>query len=211
MSLADTTLPGIHPLGRHPPPPMQTHPGRHPLGRHSSSPIGKHPLLGRPPPWTDPPPPLTETATAADGTHPTGMHSCWELFFFKFCPDLADSNETQIMNIQSLESICLSLWHLQLCLQRAVVYVVYVQSQWRTFLFPTFVQNKKTQVINQIKMTLWRCLTCWPVKLWRRKMTSLVNKWADWPPLNYHKILISFSIKIFEKVTRSQNRSISWL
>ena len=27
------------------------------------------------PPWTGTPPP-NETATAADGTHPTGMHSC---------------------------------------------------------------------------------------------------------------------------------------
>ena len=30
---------------------------------------------------------------------------------------------------------------------------------------------------------------CWPVKLWRCKMTSLVNKSGDWTP-NYHKILI---------------------
>ena len=39
------------------------------------------------------------------------------------------------------------------------------------------------------KMTSWRCLTCWPVKLWRYKMTSLVNKSGHWTP-NYHKILI---------------------
>ena len=39
------------------------------------------------------------------------------------------------------------------------------------------------------KMTSWRCLTCWLIKLWRRKMTSLVNKSADWTP-NYYKILI---------------------
>ena len=39
------------------------------------------------------------------------------------------------------------------------------------------------------KMTSWRCLTYWPVKLWRCKMTSLVNKSDDWT-LNYHKILI---------------------
>ena len=41
----------------------------------------------------------------------------------------------------------------------------------------------------QSKMTSWRCFTCWPVKLWRHKMMSLVNKSADWTP-NYHKILI---------------------
>ena len=29
------------------------------------------------PPWSDPPP--QQTATAADGTHPTGMHSCINL------------------------------------------------------------------------------------------------------------------------------------
>ena len=55
------TTPRQTPAGRHPP--GQTiPPGRHPpppLGRH---PPGRHPLLA---------------ATAADGTHPTGMHSCW--------------------------------------------------------------------------------------------------------------------------------------
>ena len=44
------------------------------------------------------------------------------------------------------------------------------------------------------KLTSWRCLTCWPVKLWRCKITSLVNKSADWTP-TYHKILIFFSPK----------------
>ena len=54
---------GVHPLGRHPP-------GRHRPGRH--------------PPWTDTFPP--QTATAADGTHPTWMHCC---FFFNYtgCSD----------------------------------------------------------------------------------------------------------------------------
>ena len=42
--------------------------GVHPLGRHLP-PLGKHP-----PGHT--PHPHPETATAADGTHPTGMHSC---------------------------------------------------------------------------------------------------------------------------------------
>ena len=68
--LADTPM-GRHtprqtPLGRHPhghtPPLGQTppSPGRQPLGRHL--------------------PPPQQTATAADGTHPTGMHSCTKLF-----------------------------------------------------------------------------------------------------------------------------------
>ena len=51
---ADT--PGRYPLDRHPPPP-----GRNPKRRADRSPFGRHPL---------------ETATSADGTHPTGKHSC---------------------------------------------------------------------------------------------------------------------------------------
>ena len=36
--------------------------------------IGRHPPIGRyTPPLADTP---RQTATAADGTHPTGMHSC---------------------------------------------------------------------------------------------------------------------------------------
>ena len=31
-------------------------------------------------------------------------------------------------------------------------------------------------------------------------MTSVVNKSADWPPPNYHKMLIFFRIKIFKKL-----------
>ena len=49
-------------------PPVQTSP----LGRHSHPPR-QTPPSGRQPPWADTPSPR-ETATAADGTHPTGMH-----------------------------------------------------------------------------------------------------------------------------------------
>ena len=66
---ADTPR-GRHPLGRRlqadtprQTPPKQTPPGRHPPGRH---PPGRHPHPG-------------QMATAADGTHPTGMHSCLEI------------------------------------------------------------------------------------------------------------------------------------
>ena len=52
---------GVHPPGRHPPRADTPHAG-------PSSP------RQTPSPWGDPPPP--QTATAADGTHPTGMHSC---------------------------------------------------------------------------------------------------------------------------------------
>ena len=50
---------GVHPLGRHPPPP---------LGRQT------------PPPARQPPP---KTATAADGTHATGINSCLNLWYSK--------------------------------------------------------------------------------------------------------------------------------
>ena len=56
------------PLGRHPQ-------ADTPLGR----PLGRHPQADTPPTDTPlgrhAPPPVT--ATAADGTHPTGMHSCY--------------------------------------------------------------------------------------------------------------------------------------
>ena len=60
---------GIHPA-----------PGRHPLGRHP--PRHTHPLPSAC--WDTPPCPLhagIDMATAADGTHPTGMHSCLKVWF----------------------------------------------------------------------------------------------------------------------------------
>ena len=47
-------------------------------------PPGRHPQPWQTPPWVDtpwqtPPPPLQQMATAADGTHPTGMLSCLTL------------------------------------------------------------------------------------------------------------------------------------
>ena len=62
-----------------------------PLGRHNpweDTPLGRHPL-GRHPPL--------QTATAGDGTHPTGMHTCsqkrmhaiiWLLLFHSLYPEL---------------------------------------------------------------------------------------------------------------------------
>ena len=64
------TYPADTPPGQTPPH-ADTAPGRHPLTRHPPvrhPPPGRHPPLGRHPPQ--------QTATAADGTHPTGMHSC---------------------------------------------------------------------------------------------------------------------------------------
>ena len=54
---------GYIPPGRHPPPgqtPPADTPGRHPLGRHPQ-----------------------QTATAPDGTRPTGMHSCFVLWYHR--------------------------------------------------------------------------------------------------------------------------------
>ena len=62
-------------LDRHSPPWVDTHPlpGRHPKGRHI--PWADTPSLSRHShSWPDAPPPTT---TAADGTHPTGMYSCF--------------------------------------------------------------------------------------------------------------------------------------
>ena len=67
-----------HALGQTPPLPGRHPPGRHPLGRHcpgQTPPLGRHVPQGRHPPANIPHP----TATAAKGTHPTGMHSCISL------------------------------------------------------------------------------------------------------------------------------------
>ena len=63
--------PGRHPPGQIPPPGRQPPlpPGRHPL---ADTPPSRH-TLGNHPRQISPPP---EMATAADGTHPTGMQSC---------------------------------------------------------------------------------------------------------------------------------------
>ena len=68
-----------------------THTGQTPPGeRHRPGWGETPPRQGRPPPgrqplfWADPPPPTT---TAADGTHPTGMHSCYHCVSPKYrCP-----------------------------------------------------------------------------------------------------------------------------
>ena len=79
---ADTLLPGQTPpfgqthysLGRHPPLGRHTPEQTPPLGQ--TLPLGRHPLplVRQPLPRKTPPLP---TATAADSTHPTGMHSCF--------------------------------------------------------------------------------------------------------------------------------------
>ena len=86
--LADTPSPradiplGRHPSGRHPhrqTPPRQTSPQANTIPRQTPS-LGRHPPKQTPPRQTPPnqtPPSFPKTATAADGTHPTGIHSCF--------------------------------------------------------------------------------------------------------------------------------------
>ena len=81
---------GYTSLGRHPP--GQTHPlGRHPLGRHhpQADPPSQC-MLGYTPVHAGihtPPCPVhagIDMATAADGMHPTGMHSCCLSIYVRF-------------------------------------------------------------------------------------------------------------------------------
>ena len=70
-------------LGYHPPgPETPPGPGTLPLPADTlppgpGTPRSRHPLG----PGT-PPPPTQQTATVADGTHPTGMHSCYDKHFW---------------------------------------------------------------------------------------------------------------------------------
>ena len=65
-------------------------------GGYPSMDWGRHPTLGRHPRTdTASPPP---TATAVDGTHPTGMHSC-----FKICEHLI--NRSHCINVHKSEYI----------------------------------------------------------------------------------------------------------
>ena len=100
------TPPGQNPLPGQTPPPGRHNPhGRHPLGRHnphwadtlhgrclpSRHPLGRHPpakgMLGYTPPdqcilrYTSPAKCMLGYGQQVGGTHPTGMHSCFFLFF----------------------------------------------------------------------------------------------------------------------------------
>ena len=68
------------PLDQAPPPQEQTPPDQVPPGADPPRPgtpwEQTPPRPGTPPPRADTTIPLRQTATVADGTHPTGMHSC---------------------------------------------------------------------------------------------------------------------------------------
>ena len=80
---------------------------------------------------------------------------------------------------------------ISVCLKKEFVWVTkwqWIPSNSQAIFKLTLHRTKgKEETLN--KMMSWSCLTCWPVKLWRHKKTSLVNKSADWTP-NYNKILI---------------------
>ena len=63
--------------------------------------------LAKPPPTRQTPPPPSETATAADGTYPSGMHSC---FLFVPIPVPCSVNEPLDHETQVLSTV-LSLTH----------------------------------------------------------------------------------------------------
>ena len=74
----------------HAPPWEQTHPPEQTLPPLADTPPEQTPpweqtTIRADTPWEQTPPPQ-DTAIAADGTHPTGMHSCYELrFLSKWC------------------------------------------------------------------------------------------------------------------------------
>ena len=70
--------------------------GRPPLARHHHPSPGRqhHPPMGQADPHGQKPLSQRQTATAADGTHPTGMHSCFIII-------LHDTN-TLMMSLQIL-------------------------------------------------------------------------------------------------------------
>ena len=79
------------------------HPSRQTSPRQTPPQLGRHPTGQTPPPLGQiptPPPgrPLpNQTATAADGTHPTGMHSC-----VIFAVELSDINANAFINVLDL-------------------------------------------------------------------------------------------------------------
>ena len=75
---------------------VSVHAGIHPPGRHQTPLLADTPHPGKHPPGQTPPCPVhagihtpcpvhagINMATAADGTHPTGMHSCHNFVYFK--------------------------------------------------------------------------------------------------------------------------------
>ena len=81
---------GIHPPGADTLPGADTPPEQTPPRGADTSPRSRHP------------PPPRDTATAADGTHPTGMHSCFNLQTCNctvFIPDRCTTQSTR--NVKS--------------------------------------------------------------------------------------------------------------
>ena len=96
------------------------HWGRHPLSRHTLCPV--HSGIHTPPCPVHAgiyPPPPTSTATAADGKHPTGMHSC------DFCTliitILVDNISQQIyLTIHGIKNIFHFIYSSMLCFPNSI-------------------------------------------------------------------------------------------
>ena len=76
-------------LGYHThPPPRSRHPPEQMPPQEQTPPREDTPPRAVTPPEADTPP--RDTATAADGTHPTGMHSCLNKFWLLLNPSVVD-------------------------------------------------------------------------------------------------------------------------
>ena len=127
---ADTPLPGSRhtPRSRHPP--EQTPPGADPLGQtppeqtptRADTPAGADtPARADTPPASRHPSPPRDTATAADGTHSPGMHSCFinirsELTWYyqngasNIYPDVWDEYLEPIPEVSLIIVCCDAVW-----------------------------------------------------------------------------------------------------
>ena len=107
-------LQSTHQPSRHPPvadtPWEQTPPGSHtPSGADIPLPLGSTPPE-QTPPGADTPP---EMATVADGMHPTGMHSCFSIFFIMADADILFPSTLRKLETQTLGGLVIwnfSVW-----------------------------------------------------------------------------------------------------
>ena len=165
---------GIHPLGRHPP-------GRHPPSRHThtqaDTALGRHLPPGRHPPLV---------ATAADGTHPTGMHSCSEIYLL-LGQKILNFLETVLTSVFLSEKYCcsgiislVSFYHQKypisitenLTLERCCV-LMWIMCLWvEHTLYPVIILSSMTPLLDQ-KSTLWAFET-YGDATWTKETQSLV-------------------------------------
>ena len=110
---ADTTPPARHPLARHHTPLVRHHPpGQTPHWSDTTRPGQTPPPSQTPPPGQTPPgqtPPPQQMATAADGMHPTGMHSCCRILLHRLDAVLVNKLYIKSKWIEVYERFCTSV------------------------------------------------------------------------------------------------------